>query len=69
MCSSDLKFRAALAHQNAAGGNQFAAKAFYSQPFANAVAPIADAALTFFVCHKLLVIRDPSSSDFDATNA
>jgi len=46
------KFGSSLADQNAAGGNKFAAIPFHAQPFADAIAPVADAALTFLVCHK-----------------
>ena len=45
------KFRPALAHDNVAGHDQLAAKFFHSQPFADAVATIFDAALSFFVSH------------------
>ena len=48
------KFRSALADEDAAGGNQLPAVAFDAQAFADAVAPIANAALTFFMCHKFL---------------
>ena len=47
---------AALADENAAGGDEFAAKSLNAQPFADAVAPVADAALTFLMCHKLLSV-------------
>src|SRR5579884_2696033 len=49
------KFRAALADEYAAGGDKFPAIAFHAQSFARAVASVADAALTFFVCHKTTV--------------
>ena len=47
---------AALAHDDAARADDRAAKFFYAKPFADAVAPVADAALTFLMCHKLLVM-------------
>ena len=47
---------AALAHDDAARADDRAAKFFYAQPFADAVAPVADAALTFFMCHKILSV-------------
>src|SRR5262249_53970167 len=43
----------ALRAQDAAGGNKLAAISFHAQPFADAIASVADAALTFLVCHKL----------------
>src|SRR5689334_9641605 len=51
------KLRAALADQDAAGGDELTAKSFNSKPLADAVAPIADTALTFFVCHKFFLRR------------
>ena len=51
-CPGD-KFRAALADDDAAGGDEFAAKFFYAEPFADAVAPVANAALTFLMCHTI----------------
>ena len=50
-CAGD-EFGAALADQNAAGGDQLPAKFLDAEPLADAVAPIANAALTFFMCHK-----------------
>src|SRR5258707_5406349 len=50
------KFRAALTHDNAAGGHRLAAIAFDAQPFADAVPSVTDASLTFFMCHKPLSI-------------
>ena len=47
------KLGAALADNDAAGGDEFAAITFDAEPFAGAVAPVTDAALTFFVCHNL----------------
>src|SRR5581483_2905715 len=47
------EFGTALTNQNAAGGDEFSAKTFHAQPFADAIAPVPDAALTFFMCHKL----------------
>src|SRR3989442_10703393 len=46
------EFGAALADQDAARGDKFAAEPFYAESFADAVAPIMDAAAAFFVCHK-----------------
>jgi len=48
------EFRAALADENAAGSDKFAAKSLNAQPFADAIAPVTDASLTFLMCHKLL---------------
>jgi hypothetical protein len=60
------EFAAALADDDAARADDFAAKFFYAQPFADAVAPVADAALTFFMCHKMLSVdrRDLYHSQF-----
>ncbi len=46
------KFAAALADEDAAGGYGLAAKFFYAEALADAVASVFDAALTFFMCHK-----------------
>jgi len=46
------ELRAALADEDAAGGDELAAKSFYSEAFADAIAPVPDAALTFFMCHN-----------------
>src|SRR5580692_8597075 len=51
------KFAAALAHDDAARGHEFAAKCFHAQTLADAVTPVAYAALTFFMCHKLENLR------------
>src|SRR6266700_7094009 len=45
---------AALADQDAAGGHELAAESFHPKPLADAVAAIADTALTFLMCHKML---------------
>ena len=52
ICARD-EFRAALADQNAPGRDVLAAKFFHSKPFADAVPPIANASLSFFMCHRL----------------
>jgi hypothetical protein len=49
------KFGAPLTNDNTAGGDQFAAVAFHAQPFADAIAPVPDAALTFLMCHKPMI--------------
>src|ERR1044071_683602 len=51
------KFGAALADQNAAGSDEFAAEAFYTESFADAIAPVADAAAAFLVCHKKWIVE------------
>src|ERR1017187_8770025 len=51
------KLRAALPDNDAAGGDRFAAKRFHAEPFADAVAAVADAALTFLMCHKKLRVE------------
>src|SRR6266496_2154129 len=47
------EFGAALADENATGGDQLAEKPVNSEAFADAVTSVADAALTFFMCHNL----------------
>src|SRR6266404_3247778 len=49
--SSRQKFRPALADNNVASDNHLAAKFFHAQPFADAVAAVLDAALSFFMSH------------------
>src|SRR5215831_2656578 len=49
------KFCSPLPNQDAAGCDKLAAKSFNSQPLADAVAPITNAALTFLMCHKSLL--------------
>src|SRR4029077_2077778 len=51
------KFRAALANNDVAGDDQLAAKSFYTETFANAVAAVLDAALSFFMSHDLRFFR------------
>ena len=50
------KFAAALADDDAARRDDRAAKFFYAQPFADAVATVSYAALTFLMCHKILSV-------------
>src|SRR5437763_12062952 len=45
------KFRPALADNDIAGDDQLASKFFNAQPFADAIAPVLYAALSFFVSH------------------
>jgi hypothetical protein len=47
------EFRAALTHQNAPGRDLLAPEFFHAEPFADAIPPIANASLSFFMCHKL----------------
>jgi hypothetical protein len=47
------KFRPPLADNNAACGHELTSETFYAQPFADAIAPITDASLSFFMCHNL----------------
>src|SRR6266851_8357615 len=47
------KLRSALAHNDVPGDDQLAAESFYTEPFADAVAAVLNAALSFFVCHDL----------------
>jgi len=49
--SSGKKLRPALAHDDIASQNHLAAKSFYAEPFADAVAAVLNAALSFFVSH------------------
>src|ERR1700736_386846 len=51
------KFRAALANDDVAGHDQLAAESFYTETFANAVAAILNAALSFFMSHDLRFFR------------
>ena len=48
---------AALADQDAAGGDELAAVTFYTQPLAYAITSVADAALTFLVCHMPVSVK------------
>jgi hypothetical protein len=50
------KFGTALADKNASGGDRLAAVPFYTQAFADAIATVADAALTFLMCHNALIV-------------
>ena len=50
------ELRAALANQNTASGNKLTTVFLNAKSFANAIAPVADAALTFLVCHKIYLI-------------
>jgi hypothetical protein len=47
------EFRTALTDDDAAGGDELAAKFLDAKPFADAVAAVANAALTFLVSHKI----------------
>ena len=58
------KFAAALADDDAARADDLPAKFFYAQPFADAVATVANATLTFFMCHKPEKLT-VNSLDFD----
>jgi hypothetical protein len=46
------KFAATLTDDDAARADNRAAKFFYAEPFADAVATVANTSLTFFMCHK-----------------
>jgi hypothetical protein len=46
------KLRPALAHDDVAGHDHLAAEFFHTEPFADAVAAVLDAALSFFVSHR-----------------
>src|SRR5215471_11343305 len=56
--SPGYKLCPALAQNNVAGHDHFVAEFFYTQPFADAVATVLNAALSFFVSHwgKLIII-------------
>jgi hypothetical protein len=43
--------RAALAHDDAASGNQFAAETFHAQALGLRIAAVAGTAARFFMCH------------------
>src|SRR5205823_6234856 len=51
------EFRPALPDEDAARRHGFAAKPFYSEPFADAVASVAVTAAAFFVSHKKLMVE------------
>ena len=51
--SAGGEFGAALAHEDAACGDEFTAKSFHPESFADAVASVADAAAAFLVCHRI----------------
>jgi hypothetical protein len=46
------EFSTTLPNQDTAGRNELPAESFYSKSLADAIAPVSDAALSFFVCHK-----------------
>ena len=46
-----MKFGAALTNDDAAGGDEFAAVRFYTETFGVTVTTVADASLSFFMCH------------------
>lgn len=48
---SRKKFRAALPYDDVAGQDQLAPEFLYPKPFADAVAPVLNTALSFFVSH------------------
>ena len=50
--SSRQEFCAALTHNDVAGHNRLAAEFFHTQPFADAVTAILNAALSFFMSHR-----------------
>jgi hypothetical protein len=58
------KFATALADDDAARADNLPAKFFYAQPFADAVATVANTPLTLFMCHKPEKLTD-NSLDFD----
>src|SRR5437763_1446107 len=45
------ELRSALANDNVAGYDRFAAKTFHTQPIADAIATVFDTALSFFMSH------------------
>src|SRR5215469_3040514 len=49
---SRQKFRPTLTNNDVTGDDQFAAEFFHAQPFADAIAAVLDAALSFFMSHK-----------------
>jgi hypothetical protein len=51
---ASYEFGAALANQNTARRDEFPAEPLHSEAFAYTVAPVADASLTFLMCHTLL---------------
>jgi len=59
--TADIRSRidtsAALTHDDGAGSHEFAVEAFYTEHFRLAVATIARAAYTFFMCHLELILK------------
>jgi hypothetical protein len=51
------ELRAALPDNDVAGHDQLAAESFYTEPFADAVAAVLNAALSFFMSHDLSLFR------------
>ena len=51
------KFRAALADDDVAGDYRLATEFFHAKPFADAVAPVLDTALSFFMSHEKLRVK------------
>jgi hypothetical protein len=50
---SRQKLGAALANNDISGNDLLATELFHAQPFADAIASVLDAALTFLMCHTL----------------
>jgi hypothetical protein len=46
---------ATLANDDVAGDDQLTAEFFHAEAFADAVAPVLRATLTFFMCHDVLL--------------
>ena len=47
------KFRPALAHDDVASHDQLASELFHPEPLTDAIAPVLNAALSFFMSHDL----------------
>ena len=60
------KLRPALPDDDVAGDDHFAAKFFHAQTFADAIAAVLNAALSFFMSHEIkrILRLSPSSSSF-----
>ena len=61
------EFGAALADNDAAGADKFAAVGFYTEPFADTVASVANASLTFLMSHNVFLCLNKSESRLGGT--
>src|SRR5215510_732686 len=59
----------ALPHQNAAGADRLAGKALHPEAFADAIAAVRRAPLSFFMCHAVTPLQRPLRSAARAHHA